>query len=87
MNRQLLLGLLVLISFFIGSFSVKAAVVPVKGCVDPQISTAEAPVWYTMMSSHMSDVNRQNRFLLWDGLKLRTEKFAEFNLQMQQNSD
>mgnify|MGYP007116255332 FL=1 len=49
MNRQLLLGLLVLISFFIGSFSVKAAVVPVKGCVDPQISTAEAPVWYTMM--------------------------------------
>ena len=64
MNRQLLLGLLVLISFFIGSFSVKAAVVPVKGCVDPQISTAEAPVWYTMMSSHMSDVNRQNRFLL-----------------------
>ena len=77
MNRQLLLGLLVLISFFIGSFSVKAAVVPVKGCVDPQISTAEAPVWYTMMSSHMSDVNRQNRFLLWDGLKLRTEKFDE----------
>ena len=25
----------------------------------------------------MSDVNRQNRFLLWDGLKLRTEKFDE----------
>ena len=51
--------------------------IPVKGCVDPQISTAEAPVWYTMMSSHMSDVNRQNRFLLWDGIKLRTEKFDE----------
>lgn len=62
MNRRLLLGLLVLISFLSDPFSVKAAVNPIAGCVDPQVSTAEAPVWYTMMSSHMSDVTRQNRF-------------------------
>ena len=77
MNRRLLLGLLVLFGFFMGSFSVKAAVVPVAGCVDPQISTAEAPVWYTIMSSHITDADRQNRFLVWDGIRLRTEKFDQ----------
>ena len=75
MNRRLLLGLLVLISFFIGSFSVKAAVNPIAGCVDPQVSTAEEPVWYTIMSSHLTDADRQNRFLVWDGTRLKTEKF------------
>ena len=64
MNGRLLLGLLVLISFFIGSFSVKAAVNPIAGCVDPQVSTAEEPVWYTIMSSHLTDADRQNRFLI-----------------------
>ena len=64
-----------MISFFIGSFSVKAAVNPIAGCVDPQVSTAEEPVWYTIMSSHLTDADRQNRFLVWDGTRLKTEKF------------
>ena len=83
MNRRLLLGLLVLISFFIGSFSVKAAVNPIAGCVDPQVSTAEEPVWYTIMSSHLTDADRQNRFLVWDGTRLKTEKFDSGILESQ----
>ena len=83
MNGRLLLGLLVLISFFIGSFSVKAAVNPIAGCVDPQVSTAEEPVWYTIMSSHLTDADRQNRFLVWDGTRLKTEKFDSGILESQ----
>lgn len=83
MNRRLLLGLLVLISFFIGSFSVKAAVNPIAGCVDPQVSTAEEPVWYTIMSSHLTDADRQNRFFVWDGTRLKTEKFDSGILESQ----
>ena len=75
MNRRLFLGLLVLISFFTGSFSVNAAVTPIAGCVDPQTSTAASPKWYTMMSSHLTAADRQNRFLVWDGTRLKTEKF------------
>lgn len=75
MNRQLLLGILALVIFFLSFFSVNAAVTPVAGCVDPQTSTAEEPKWYTVMSSHLTAADRQNRFLVWDGIRLKTEKF------------
>ncbi|WP_455498112.1 hypothetical protein, partial [Coprobacter sp.] len=76
MNKRLLLGsILVLIIFLTNSFSLKAAVNPVAGSVDPQTSTAGEPKWYTVMSSHMTAQDRQNRFLVWDGIRLKTEKF------------
>ena len=53
------------------------------GCVDPQVSTAEEPVWYTIMSSHLTDADRQNRFLVWDGTRLKTEKFDSGILESQ----
>lgn len=52
-----------------------AAVTPIEGAVDPITSTADAPQWYTMMSSHLTDDTRQNRFLKWDGTTLCTEQF------------
>lgn len=53
-----------------------AAVIPPSGAVEPQTSTADQPVWYAMISSHLSDTPRQNRWLYYDGSKLATEQYA-----------
>lgn len=54
----------------------QAAVTPIAGSTVPVVSTSEAPVWYTLMSSHLTETNRQYRFLKYDGSKLVTEQFT-----------
>lgn len=78
MKRKLFLSLLCVTSLFVSN-SASAAVTPVAGySTNPQTSTAESPVWYTMMSSHLSEATRQNRFLKWDGEnnRLCTEQYS-----------
>lgn len=74
MKKNLFLSLLLATSLF-SSNKMMAAVTPIEGAVDPITSTADAPQWYTMMSSHLTDGTRQNRFLKWDGTTLCTEQF------------
>lgn len=74
MKKNLFLSLLLATSLF-SSNKMMAAVTPIEGAVDPITSTADAPQWYTMMSSHLTDDTRQNRFLKWDGTTLCTEQF------------
>lgn len=79
MKKKLFLSLLCVTSLFVSN-SASAAVTPVAGySTNPQTSTAESPVWYTMMSSHLSDATRQNRFLKWDGEnnRLCTEQYSD----------
>ncbi len=66
------------LTFCLGIVSATAAVTPPNAgqVVDPKTSTADEPVWYIMMSSHLSDSDRQNRFLKWDGTNAVTERFA-----------
>ncbi|MBO8438452.1 MAG: hypothetical protein IAC54_06100, partial [Bacteroidetes bacterium] len=54
----------------------QAAVTPIAGSTVPVVSTSEAPVWYTLMSSHLTATDRQYRFLKYDGSKLVTEQFT-----------
>lgn len=65
------------LTFCLGIVSATAAVTPpnAEQVVDPQTSTADAPKWYIMMSSHISDTDRQNRFLKWDGTNAVTVQF------------
>lgn len=77
MKKHLLLLALVLIEQLAMPGVSKAAVTPVPGCVDPEVSTDAAPKWYTIMSSHLTATDRQNRFLVWDGIRLKTEKFDD----------
>ena len=67
------------LTFCLGIVSATAAVTPPNAnqVVAPQTSTADEPVWYIMMSSHLNDSNRQNRFLKWDGTNAVTEKFND----------
>lgn len=53
----------------------EAAVTPLPGCVTPQSSTADNPKWYVMMSSHLTDADRMNRFMQWDGENITTVQF------------
>ena len=62
-----------------------AQVTPPDGAVAPQASTADAPQWYAMMSSHMTAADRQNRWLYYDGSRLATEQYAD-GLDMQQEN-
>ena len=62
-----------------------AQVTPPAGAVAPQASTADAPQWYAMMSSHMTAADRQNRWLYYDGSRLATEQYAD-GLDMQQEN-
>lgn len=66
------------LTFCLGIVSATAAVTPpnAEQVVEPQTSTADTPKWYIMMSSHLDDTDRQNRFLKWDGTNAVTEKFA-----------
>lgn len=66
------------LTFCLGIVSATAAVTPPNAnqVVAPQTSTADTPKWYIMMSSHLDDTDRQNRFLKWDGTNAVTEKFA-----------
>lgn len=75
MKRHLLFITLVLIGQFVIPSIGKAAVTPIQGSVDPEVSTDVVPKWYTIMSSHLTALDRQNRFLVWDGTRLKTEKF------------
>ena len=78
MKKKLFLSLLCVTSLFVSN-SASAAVTPVAGySTDPKISTSENPVWYTMMSSHLTASTRQNRFLKWDEAnnRLCTEQYS-----------
>ena len=78
MKKNLFLSLLCVTSLFVSN-SASAAVTPVAGySTDPKISTSENPVWYTMMSSHLTASTRQNRFLKWDEAnnRLCTEQYS-----------
>lgn len=59
--------------------SLKAQIpnLPAGSIATPQVSTTEAPVWYNLLSSHLTAVDRQNRFLTLanDGAAPTTEKF------------
>lgn len=48
---------------------------PVGIPVDLQVSIDGTEICYNMMMSHMTESDRQNRFLSWDGTSLVTEKF------------
>ncbi|WP_157232507.1 GEVED domain-containing protein [Barnesiella viscericola] len=79
MKKNLFLSLLCVTSLFVSN-SASAAVTPVAGySTDPKISTSENPVWYTMMSSHLTASTRQNRFLKWDEAnnRLCTEQYSK----------
>ena len=65
---------LLLSGAFIAGF---AAVNPPAGAVDPVTSTAESPVWYAMMSSHLTEQDRMNRWLYYDGTRAATEQYAD----------
>lgn len=75
MKKNLFLPLLFVTSLFTIN-EAKAAVTPIPGAVDPEVSTADTPKWYTMMSSHLTESTRQNRFLKLDGTTLKTEQFT-----------
>lgn len=77
MRKQFLLFTLVLMGLLALPGTSKAAVTPVAGNVDPVVSTDAAPKWYTIMSSHLTETDRQNRFLVWDGTRLKTEQFND----------
>ena len=66
MKKSLFNPLLLLAGLLVSNLSV-AQVTPISGVVEPEISTAESPKWYTMMSSHLTASDRQNRFMKWDG--------------------
>lgn len=72
------------LTFCLGIVSATAAVTPPNAnqVVGPKTSTADEPVWYIMMSSHLSDSDRQNRFLKWDGTNAVT---VQFNTGMTEN--
>lgn len=53
-----------------------AQVVPATGAVEPQTSTADEPVWYAMMSSHIDVADRKNRWMYYDGTDLGTTQFT-----------
>lgn len=71
--RNLFLVFSLSISLFIST--VEAAVTPVAGCVDPVVSTAADQKWYLMMFSHLTENDRKNRFMYWDGTYLKTAQF------------
>ena len=54
-----------------------AQVTPPDGAVAPQASTADAPQWYAMMSSHITESDRQNRWMYYDGTTLATSQYAD----------
>ena len=54
-----------------------AQVTQPAGAVAPQASTADAPQWYAMMSSHITEPDRQNRWMYYDGTTLATSQYAD----------
>ena len=54
-----------------------AQVTPPAGAEAPQASTADAPKWYAMMSSHITEPDRQNRWMYYDGTTLATSQYAD----------
>lgn len=75
MKKSLFNPLLLLAGLLVSNLSV-AQVTPISGVVEPEISTAESPKWYTMMSSHLTASDRQNRFMKWDGSRLCTDQLT-----------
>ncbi len=73
MMKKILGLMLTVVCAFTGA---QAAVTPVAGSTTPKVSTSEAPVWYTLMSSHMTETDRQNRFLKYNGTTIVTEQFS-----------
>lgn len=60
---------------FVGAFA-QSPVTPATGATTPETSTADAPKWYAMMSSHITDETRKNRWMYFDGSTLATEQFT-----------
>ncbi len=60
---------------------------PAGSVATPEVSTAASPVWYNMMSSHLTAADRQNRFLTLaaDGDVLTSEKIDGGILEANQN--
>ncbi len=54
-----------------------AQVTPPQGATQPVTSTETAPVWYAMMSSHITEPDRQNRWMYYDGTTLATSQYAD----------
>ena len=54
-----------------------AQVTPPQGATQPATSTETAPVWYAMMSSHITESDRQNRWMYYDGTTLATSQYAD----------
>ena len=54
-----------------------AQVIPPQGATQPVTSTETAPVWYAMMSSHITEPDRQNRWMYYDGTTLATSQYAD----------
>ena len=54
-----------------------AQVTPPQGATQPVTSTETAPVWYAMMSSHITESDRQNRWMYYDGTTLATSQYAD----------
>lgn len=54
-----------------------AQVTPPQGATQPATSTEAAPVWYAMMSSHITESDRQNRWMYYDGTTLATSQYAD----------
>lgn len=72
--KKLLTALLLMAG--LATSATQAQVTPPDGATAPETSTADSPKWYAMMSSHMSEDARKNRWLYYDGSVMATEQYA-----------
>lgn len=75
MIKKLFFALFILLGLTNANPSDAAVTVPGTP-VTPIVSTPENTKWYVMMSSHISETDRQSRFLQWDGSNLVTVQFT-----------
>lgn len=76
MTKKLVFVLFFLLGL-VNTNSSNAAVTAPGNPVEPVVSTAENPVWYVMMFSHLTEENRKNRFMYWDGTNLKTTQYLD----------
>ena len=76
MTKKLIFALFFLLGL-VNTNSSNAAVTAPGNPVEPVVSTAENPVWYVMMFSHLTEENRKNRFMYWDGTNLKTTQYLD----------
>lgn len=75
MTKNLTCALSILLGL-VSANNTNAAVTVPGTPVKPEISSTESTKWYVMMSSHLTETDRQSRFLQWDGTKLVTVQFT-----------